>query len=70
MILQETPRNLDPETIVKDNFNYQVSGYSAYKFLFFFLFRSVTPVPRKLDQTISCLSLLHLWLSRRYSVGN
>ena len=29
MILQETPRNLDPENIVKDNFNYEVSGYSA-----------------------------------------
>ena len=35
-----------------------------------FLFRSVTPVPRKLDKTISLLSLSHLWLSRRYSVGN
>ena len=23
-----TPRNLDPENIVKDNFNYEVSGYS------------------------------------------
>ena len=29
MILQETPRNLDPENIVKDNFNYEVFGYSA-----------------------------------------
>ena len=29
MILQETPRNLDAENIVKDNFNYEVSGYSA-----------------------------------------
>ena len=29
MILQETPRNLDSENIVKDNFNYEVSGYSA-----------------------------------------
>ena len=29
MILQETPRNLDPENIVKANFNYEVSGYSA-----------------------------------------
>ena len=29
MILQETPRNLDPDTIVKDNFNYEVFGYSA-----------------------------------------
>ena len=29
MILQETPRNLDLENIVKDNFNYKVSGYSA-----------------------------------------
>ena len=29
MILQETPRNLDPENIVKDNFNCEVSGYSA-----------------------------------------
>ena len=29
IILQETPRNLDPENIVKDNFNYEVSGYSA-----------------------------------------
>ena len=29
MILQETPRNLDPENIVKYNFNYDVSGYSA-----------------------------------------
>ena len=29
MILQETPRNLDPENIVKDNFDYEVSGYSA-----------------------------------------
>ena len=29
MILQETPRNFDPENIVKDNFNYEVSGYSA-----------------------------------------
>ena len=35
-----------------------------------FLFRSVTPVPRKLDQTILFLSLSHLWLSRQYSVGN
>ena len=35
-----------------------------------FLFRSVTPVPRKLDQTILFLSLSHLWLCRRYSVGN
>ena len=33
MILQETPRNLDPENIVKDNFNYEVSGHSPYKFL-------------------------------------
>ena len=29
MILKETPRNLDPENIVKDNFNYEVSGHSA-----------------------------------------
>ena len=29
MILRKTPRNLDPEYIVKDNFNYEVSGYSA-----------------------------------------
>ena len=29
MILQETPRNLDPENIVTNNFNYEVSGYSA-----------------------------------------
>ena len=29
MILQETPRNLDPENIVKDHSNYEVSGYSA-----------------------------------------
>ena len=29
MILQETPRNLDPENIVHDNFDYEVSGYSA-----------------------------------------
>ena len=29
MILQETSRNLDPENIVKDNFNYEVSGYST-----------------------------------------
>ena len=29
MILQETPLNLNPENIVKDNFNYEVSGYSA-----------------------------------------
>ena len=29
MILQATPRNVDPENIVKDNFNYEVSGYSA-----------------------------------------
>ena len=29
MILQETPRSLEPENIVKDNFNYEVSGYSA-----------------------------------------
>ena len=29
MILQETPRNIDSENIVKDNFNYEVSGYSA-----------------------------------------
>ena len=29
MILQETPRNLVPENIVEDNFNYEVSGYSA-----------------------------------------
>ena len=29
MILQETPRNLDPENIVKDNCNYEVSGYGA-----------------------------------------
>ena len=35
-----------------------------------FLFRSVMPVPRKLDQTIIFLSLSHLWVSRRYSVGN
>ena len=29
MILQETPRNLDLENIVKDNLNHEVSGYSA-----------------------------------------
>ena len=29
MVLQESPRNLVPENIVKDNFNYEVSGYSA-----------------------------------------
>ena len=29
MILQETPRNLDPENIFKDNFNYEVSDDSA-----------------------------------------
>ena len=29
-----------------------------------FLFRSVTPFPRKLDQTILFLSLSHLWLFR------
>ena len=29
MILQETLRNLDPENIVKDHFNYEVSDYSA-----------------------------------------
>ena len=29
MILQETKRNLDPENIVQDNFNYEVPGYSA-----------------------------------------
>ena len=30
MILQEThPRNLDPENIVNDNFNYEISGCSA-----------------------------------------
>ena len=29
MILQETLRNLDPENIVKDNFNYEVFSYSA-----------------------------------------
>ena len=29
IILWETPRNRDPENIVKDNFNYEVSGYSA-----------------------------------------
>ena len=34
------------------------------------LFRSVTPVSRKLDQTNLFLSLSHLWLSRQYSVGN
>ena len=34
------------------------------------LFRSVTPFPRKLDQIIIFLSLLHLWLSPWYSVGN
>ena len=28
-ILQEIPRNLDPENIVKDNLNYDVYGYSA-----------------------------------------
>ena len=28
-ILQETLRNLDPENIVKGNFNYEVSSYSA-----------------------------------------
>ena len=28
MIFQETPRNLDPDNIVEDNFNYDVSGYS------------------------------------------
>ena len=28
MILQATTSNLDPENIVKDNFNYEVSGYS------------------------------------------
>ena len=27
--LQETARNLDPENIVKDNFHYEVPGYSA-----------------------------------------
>ena len=30
MILQDTPRNLDLENIVKDNFNYEVSGYSVF----------------------------------------
>ena len=34
------------------------------------LFRSVTPVPRKLDETILFLSLSHLWLHWGYSVGN
>ena len=29
MILQETPLNLDPENIIEDNFNHEVSGYSA-----------------------------------------
>ena len=29
LILKETPRNLDPENVVKDNCNYEVSGYSA-----------------------------------------
>ena len=29
MILLETPRNLDPENIFKDNFNYEVSDDSA-----------------------------------------
>ena len=37
MILQETLRNLDPENIVKNNFNYEVSGYSAYKFISVYL---------------------------------
>ena len=36
----------------------------------FFLFCSVMPVPRKLDQTILFPSLSHLWLSRRYFIGN
>ena len=35
-----------------------------------FWFRFVTPVPRKLDQTILFLSLSHLWLSRWFSIGN
>ena len=35
-----------------------------------FLFRSVWPVPRNLDQTILFLSLSHLWVSWQYSVGN
>ena len=35
-----------------------------------FLFRFVTPVPRKLNQAMLFLSLSHLWLSRRYSVDN
>ena len=35
-----------------------------------YLFRSVTPIARKLDKTILFLSLSHLWLSRRYSAGN
>ena len=29
MILQEIPRNLNPGNIVKDNFNCEISGYSA-----------------------------------------
>ena len=29
MILQEVSGNLDPENMVKDNFNYEVSSYSA-----------------------------------------
>ena len=35
-----------------------------------FLFHSVMSVPKKLDQTILFLSISHLWLSRRYPVGN
>ena len=29
IILHETARNLDLENIVKDNYDYEVSGYSA-----------------------------------------
>ena len=35
-----------------------------------FVFRFVTPFPKKLDRTILFLSLSDLWLSRRYFAGN
>ena len=54
MILQETPRNLDPENIIKDNFNYEVSSYSAYKFLSvcIMLFCCSTPTAEKITLSL------------------
>ena len=56
MILQEIPPNLDPENNVKDNFNYEVSSYSAEKFISVYMMSVIST-----EYTVSS----HTWFKGR-----